>query len=153
LLTKSQVSKIEKHKASNTGVEIKLSVSQLKRNQTGGWLPILPILAKVAAPIAMSAITGLVGSLANTLADKIAGKGIQDEQDVSLSLSKNDLNELVKIAEVLERKSVLPSGSSVAISRQADQKGGAFLLPLVASLIGTLGSKKGNGIYLPWEKN
>lgn len=154
LLTKTQVNRIEKHRNKNTGVEINFSQSQLKKNQVGGFLPILPVLAKVVAPIAMSAVSGLVGSLANSLGNKITGNGVNGETLV-LHVPRDDLSKLISMVKLLETKNVLPGGSSAAVAKDVELKGGAFVLPLVESLLGTFLPSlfKGSGVYLPWEKN
>ena len=154
LLTKTQITKIEKHKNNNKGVEIMLSLAQLKKSQLGGFLPLLPLLAKaatIAAPLAISAISGLINGATNAIGNKLAGKGMDEE--LSLNINKKDINELVKMVDILENKNILPDGSSSAINKQIEQRGGAFMLPLVASLLGTFLPTlfKGQGIYLPWE--
>lgn len=155
MLTKTQINKIEKHKSSNTGVEISLSVSQLKKNQIGGLIPLLPILAKigsVAAPLAISAVSGLVNSAANAIGNKIAGNGLNE--NVSINIPRNDLQEILNYVHILENKNILPNGSRTATERNLQQNGGAFVLPLIASLLGTFLPtlfNQGKGIYLPWE--
>lgn len=156
LLTKTQINKIEKHKASNSGVEIKLSLSQLKKNQSGGFLPLLPLLAKaatIAAPLAISAVSGLINGASNAIGNKIVGKGSKEDDQLSLNISKQDLQSLLNMVEVLESKSILPGGSSTAINQNVEQRGGSFVVPLIASLLGTFLPTlfKGKGIYLPWE--
>ena len=103
----------------------------------------------MAAPVAVAALSGIVSSLAGTAADKITGKG------VNLAIPKDDLTELQKAVTILESKQILPQGSSDAIKKDIEQQGGAFMLPLVASLLGTFLPTlfKGSGVFLPWEKN
>jgi hypothetical protein len=155
MLTRTQINKIENHKVKSKGVEIRLSQSQLRKNQIGGLLPIVPILTKaaaIAAPLALSAVTGLINGATNAFGNKLVGKG---KNNVQLSFSEGDLNELVKMVNVLENKNILPTGSKISINKDIEQRGGSFVLPLVASLLGTFLPtlfNKGNGVYLPWEQ-
>ena len=159
LLTKTQINKIEKHKRKNKGVEINLSLSQLRKNQKGGLLPLLPILAKVASiagPLLLSGVSGLINGASDAIGKKLAGNGVsQNIEDVNLNIPKKDLQEIINYISILENKSILPGGSKVAVDRSIEQNGGAFILPLLATLLGsflpTLFSSKGKGIYLPWE--
>src|SRR5258708_7316097 len=81
LLTQRQIDKINKHKASNIGVELKIGIKQLRKMQKGGILPFLapliPILAGVAktvlAPLAVSAATAAVTHGVN----KAMGSGLK----------------------------------------------------------------------------
>ena len=146
LLTRRQIDKVKKCRLKQKGTEIKISKRQRQKNQSGGF--ILPLLAKVAGPVAVAALSGIVSSLAGTATDKIAGKGI------NLRIPKGDLEELQNVVTILESKQILPQGSGDAIKKDAEQHGGSFILPLVASLLGTFLPTlfKGNGVYLPWEK-
>ena len=152
LLTQGQVNKIRRSKDKQKGLEIKLSKRQLHKNQSGGFiLPLLAAAASKLAPLAMSGLTGLVSGLANSAASKLVGSSVQ------LEVPKRHLDELQKAVALLESRHILPDGSRTAIRKDIEQKGGAFMLPLVASLLGSFlptlfGSKKGTGIYLPWEK-
>ena len=151
LLTQGQINKISKCKAANKGVEIKLSKTQMHKNQTGGFLLPLAALASKLAPVAISGLSGLVSGLADTAVRKIAGNGVE------VVIPKQDIEELEKAVQILESRNILPMGSGEAIRHDISQKGGAFVLPLVASLLGsflpTLFRSKGNGVFLPWEKN
>jgi len=171
LLTRTQINKIEKHRSTNKGVEITFSQAQLKKNQTGGMIPLLPILAKlgsIAAPLAISAVSGLVNSAANALGNKLVGNGVKE--NMNLDIPKNDLVQIIRLIDVLENKNILPGGSKSATEKNIEQNGGAFVLPLIASLLGTFlptlfrdppkeelsmrlpaTFQKGNGVYLPWE--
>lgn len=152
LLTKSQINKIQKSRDNKKGVEIKFSKRQLTKNQSGGFImPLLTAAASKLAPVAMAGLTGLVSGLANSAAQKMTGSSVK------LSVPKQHLDELQEAVSLLESKNILPNGSRAAIQKDIDQRGGAFVLPLVASLLGSFlptlfSSKKGAGIYFPWEK-
>ena len=149
LLTQRQINKIKKCRLKQKGTEIRISKRQRQKNQSGGFiLPLLATAAKAVAPVAIAALSGMASSLASTATEKMTGKG------VNLRIPKGDLEELQKAVSILESKHVLPQGSSDAIKNDVEQQGGAFMLPLVASLLGTFLPTlfKGSGVYLPWEK-
>ena len=150
LLTRRQINKIKKCRLNEKGTEIRISKRQRQRNQTGGFiLPLLATAAKTIGPVAMAALSGMASSLAGAATDKLTGKG------VNLLVPKEDLDHLQNAVAILESKNILPQGSCDAIGKDVSQRGGAFVLPLLASLLGTFLPTlfKGRGVYLPWEKN
>lgn len=150
LLTRRQINKIKKCQLNEKGTEIRISKRQRQKNQTGGFiLPLLATAAKTVGPVALAALSGMASSLAGAATEKMMGKG------VNLTVPAADLDELQKAVSILESKNLLPRGSCDAIKNDVKQRGGAFVLPLIASLLGTFLPTlfKGRGMYLPWEKN
>ena len=142
LLTKRQVQKIEKHKLENVGVDIKLSINQLKRNQQGGFLPLaalIPALAAVAKSVALPLAVSAGSAVATNLVNKaMSGRG-------SIALSDSDVNELANMVTALEAKKILPAGSKTAVDSYISNQNGGFILPLIQALY------SGKGLYMPWE--
>ena len=121
--------------------DIKLSKSQIKKlTQSGRFLGkllsklagplmkvVLPLAKNVLAPLgliaAMSAIDG-------SIQKKIHGSGVK------LIIEQEDMNDIMKIIEVLENSGILLKGVSKTIENKTKEQRGGFL----SMLLGTLGA-------------
>ena len=148
LLTNRQVANIRKAFAKNTSIDIKLSKTQLsKMIQSGGFFgklfdPLLktglPLMKSVIKPLAKSVLIPLGLTAAASAADagihkKILGSG--HNNNTTLIISNDEMDDILKIVKSLENSGVLLKGVSETIQHEAKEQRGGFL----SMLLGTLG--------------
>ena len=162
MLTKTQLNKIQKAAASRTGVDLKISKSQIRKSvKEGGSLfsslamlgaKALPFVASKALP---ALATGAVSALGSLGIDKIFGKGMTG----GFLIPQNKIDQLIQYKDWLtkgQKEQILAavqSGGQLVINPTAKQSGG-FLGSLLASigipLALEMGSKLfGKGLALP----
>ena len=161
MLTKTQVNKIQKSVANKTGVDIKISKTQIRRSvkQGGSLFSSLAMLGAKALPyvtkMAPALATGAVSALGSLGVDKIFGKG----QTGGFLIPQNKIDQLIKHKDWLTKGqkeqilSAVQSGGEVVINPTVKQRGG-FLGSLLASigipLALEMGSKLfGKGLTMP----
>ena len=148
LLTNRQVENIRKAFANHSSTDIKLSKTQLsKMIQSGGFLgkllgPLLktglPLMKSVIKPLAKSVLIPL-GLTAASAADagihkKILGSG--KNNNTTLIISNDEMDDILKIVKSLENSGVLLKGVTETIQHEAKEQRGGFL----SMLLGTLGA-------------
>ena len=169
-LTNRQVANIRKVFAKNTSTDIKLSKTQLsKMIQSGGFLcrllgPLLktglPLMKSVIKPLAKSVLIPLGLTATASAADagihkKILGFG--HNNNTTLIISNNEMDDILKIIKSLEDSGVLLKGVSETIQHEAKEQRGGFLSMLLgtlgASLLGNILSKglSGKGVIRAGE--
>ena len=141
LLTTRKNTKLRNAISHNLTTDIKLSKAQIKKTiQSGGFLgkllsklagPLmkvaLPVSKNVLAPLGLTAaMSAIVGSIQK----KIHGSGVK------LILEQEDMNDIMKIIEVLENSGILLKGVSTTIENETKEQRGGFL----SMLLGTLGA-------------
>ena len=149
LLTNRQVENIRKAFANHLSTDIKLSKTQLsKMIQSGGFLsrllgPLLktglPLMKSVIKPLAKSVLIPLGLTAAAAAADagihkKILGSG--HNNNATLIVSNDEMDDILKIVKSLEDSGVLLKGVSETIQNEAKEQRGGFL----SMLLGTLGA-------------
>ena len=158
LLTNTQVENIRKAFANHLSTDIKLSKTQLsKMIQSGGFLgrllgPLLktglPLMKSVIKPLAKSVLIPLGLTAAASAADagirkKILGSG--HNNNTTLIISNDEMDDILKIFKSLENSGVLLKGVSETIQHEAKEQRGGFvsmlLGTLAASLLGDVLSK------------
>ena len=158
LLTNRQVENIRKAFANHLSTDIKLSKTQLsKMIQSGGFLsrllgPLLktglPLMKSVIKPLAKSVLIPLGLTAAAVAADagihkKILGSG--HNNNATLIVSNDEMDDILKIVKSLEDSGVLLKGVSETIQNEAKEQRGGFLSMLLgalgASLLGDVLSK------------
>ena len=165
LLTSRQVSSIRKAFANNSSVDIKLSKAQLsKMIQSGGNLgkldgPLLKtgllLMKSVITPVDKSVLIPLGLAAAASAADagihkKILGSG----NNVALTISNNEIEDLIKIVKSLEDSGLLLKGVTESVQNEIKEQKGGFL----SMLLGTLGASllgnllTGKGAFLAGER-
>ena len=143
LLTKRQITRIEKAKRAGTGVEIDFSTTQM-RQQQGGFLgallpaltrigaAALPYLSKAAAPLATGALSGLASWGAQRVLPK-SGSGL-------FSVPQDKVDKLITYKKYLTKKqkeqivNALQTGSGIARFRLTPKQQGGFLGTVLASI-------------------
>ena len=171
LLTNRQVANIRKAFANHLSTDIKFSKTQLsKMIQSGGFLgrllgPLLKtgllLMKSVIKPLAKSVLIPLGLTAAASAADagihkKILGSG-QPNNNTTLIVSNNKMDDILKIVKSLEDSGVLLKGVSETIQHEAKEQEGVFLSMLLgtlgASLLGDMLSKglSGKGVIRAGE--
>ena len=141
LLTTRQNTKLRNDINNNLGTDVKLSKAQIKKLiQSGGFLgKLLSKLAcplmKVALPLAKNVLaplglTAAMSAIDGSRQKKIHGSGVK------LIIEREDMNDIVKIIEVLENSGILLKGVSKTIENETKERRGGFL----SVLLGTLGA-------------
>ena len=149
LLTNRQVANIRKAFAKNTSTNIKLSKTQLsKMIQSGGFLgkllgPLLktglPLTKNVIKPLAKSVLIPLVLTAAVSAADAGIHKinlGSGNNNNTTLIISNDEMDDILKIVKSLENSGVLLKGVSETIQHEVKEQRVGFL----SMLLGTLGA-------------
>ena len=166
MLTKTQVNKIRKAMDSGTGVDIKISKTQIRKSVIQGgalWSSLitfgakaLPYVTKAASKALPALATGAVSALGSLGVDKIFGKGVQTG---GFLIPQNKIDQLIKhkgwLTEAQKKQilSALHTGGQLVIRPTKTQRGG-FLGSLLASigipLALEMGSKRfGKGLSVP----
>ena len=150
LLTNREVENIRKAFSNHLSTDTKLSKTQLSEMiQSGGFLGrVLGPLLKTGLPLMKSVIKQLVKSVliplgltaAASAADaaihkKILGSG-QPNNNTTLIISTNEMDDILKIVKSLEDSGVLLKGVSETIQHETKEQRGGFL----SMLLGTLGA-------------
>jgi len=144
-LTKRQVKRIQKAIKNKTGVDLKISKTQIRKIvKEGGSLwsslfslgtKMLPYATKAASKTLPALATGALSGLANFGVDKIFGKG----QSGGFLISQNKIDQLIKHKDWLTESqkkqivSALHTGGKLVIKPTKSQSGG-FLGTLLASI-------------------
>ena len=165
MLTKAQLNKIKKAISNKTGVDIKISKTQIRKAvKQGGSLfsslamlgaKALPYVTKAASKALPALATGAVSALGSLGIDKMFGKG----QSGGFLIPQNKIDQLIQYKDWLtkgQKEQILAavqSGGQLVINPTAKQRGG-FLGSLLASigipLALEMGSKLfGKGLTLP----
>ena len=124
----------------HTSTDIKFSKSQLIKTQKRGFLrflapllkPGLPLLKSVIKPLGMLGLTAAASATDAAINKKILGSG----NHISLIISNDDMQDLLKIVKSLEYSGILLDGITETVENEVkDQKGG-----FLSMLLGTLGA-------------
>ena len=147
LLTNRQVLILRKAFANNSSTDIELSKTQSsKMIQSGGFLGrLLGLLQKTGLPLIKNVIKLLakrvLTPLGLTAAASAADAGIHkkilwSDNKITLIISNDEINDIIKIVKSLEDSGLLLKGVTETVQNEVkDQKGGGFL----SMLLGTLG--------------
>ena len=136
--------------------DLKLSKAQINKIiQSGGFLskllgPLLkaglPLIKNVIKPLAKSVLIPLGLTAAASAADSGVHKKILGSGNITLIISNEEINYIIKIAQALE-DSVLLKGVTNTIENETKEQKGGFLRMLLgtlgASLLGNLLTGKG----------
>ena len=125
----------------NLATDLKLSKAQIKNLiQSGEFLgKLLSILAgplmKVALPLAKNVLaplglTAAMSAIDSSIQKKIHGSGVK------LIIEQEDMDDIMKIIEALEKSGILLKGVSKTIENETKEQRGGFL----SMLLGTLGA-------------
>ena len=141
LLTTRQNTKLHNAINNNLATDIKLSKSQIKKLiQSGGFLgkllsKLAGLLMKVAMPLAKNVLaplgfTAAMSAIDGSIQKKIHGSGVK------LIIEQEDMNDIIKIIEALEKSGISLKGVTKTIENETKEQRGEFL----SMLLGTLGA-------------
>ena len=154
LLTTRQKTKIRNAFNNNTSTDLKLSKAQINKIiQSGGFLskllgPLLktglPLIKNVIKPLPKSVSIPLGLTAAASAADAGIHKRILGSGNTTLIISKEEMNDIIKIVQALEDSNILLKGVTKTIKNETKEQKGGFL----SMLLGTLGASllTGKGI-------
>ena len=145
MLTKTQLNKIQKAASNRTGVDLKISKTQIRKAvKQGGSLfsslamlgaKALPFVAKATSKAIPALATGAVSALGSLGIDKIFGKGMTG----GFLIPQNKIEQLIQHKNLLTKAqkeqilAAVQSGGDLVINPTATQRGG-FLGTLLASI-------------------
>ena len=147
LLTTRQSTKLRNAINNNMATDLKLSKAQIKKLiQSGGFLgkllsKLTGPLMKVAMPLAKnvlapSGLTAAMSAIDDGIRKTMRGDGIK------LVIEQENMNDIIKIIEVLENSGILLKGVTKTIENETNEQRGGFLSMLLgilgASLLGNL---------------
>ena len=149
LLTNRQVANLRKAFANYLSTDIKLSKTQLSRMiKLGGILggilgsllkTGLPLMKRVIQPLAKSVLIPLGLTAAASAADAgIHEKILVSGHNTTLTISNDEMKDILKIVKSLEDSGLLLKGVSETIKNEAKEQKGGFLSMLLGILGGSL---------------
>ena len=153
LLTNIQVASIGKAVANHTSTNIEFSKAQLTKLKKGEFLrflaPLLksglPLLKSVIKPLGMLGLTTAASTAHAAINKKILGSG----NHITLIISNDDMQDLLKIVKLLEDSGILLDGITETVKNEVKEQKGGFssmlLGTLGASLLGDLLTKSLSG--------
>ena len=142
LLTTRQSTKLRNAINNNLATDIKFSKAQLKKIiQSRGFLgKLLSKLAgplmKVAMPLAKNVLAPLGLTAAMSAIDGSIQKKIHGSGTTKLIIENEDMSDIMKIIEALEKSGILLKGVTKTIENETKEQRGGFL----SMLLGTLGA-------------
>ena len=124
----------------NHTTDIKLSKAQLTKMKTGGLfgflapllMPGLPLLKSVIKLLGMLGLTAAASATDTAINKKILGSG----NHITLIISNDDMQDLLKIVKSLEDSGILLDGITETVKNEVKEQKGDFL----SMLFGTLGA-------------
>ena len=143
LLTKRQILSLRKAFANHTSADIKLSKAQLTKMQKVGLLTFLtqllksglPLLKSVVKPLGMLGLNAAASATDAAINKKILGSG----NHITLIISNDDMQDLLKIVKSLEDSGILLDGITETVKNEVEEQKGCFLSMLLgASVFGDL---------------
>ena len=142
LLTTRQNTKLRNAINNNLATDIELSKARIKKLiQSGGFLG--KLLSKLAGPlmrVAMPLAKNVLAPLGLTAAMSAIDGSIQKKihgSSVKLIIEQEDMNDIMKIIEVLENSGILLKGISKTIENESKEQRGGIL----SILLGILGAR------------
>ena len=140
LLTNKQILNLRKAFNNHTSADIKFSKAQLTKMQKGGFLRFLAPLLKSGLPLLKSVIKTL-GMLGLTAAASAADVAINKKilgNHITLIISNNDMQDLLKLVKSLEDSGILLDGVTETVENEVKEQKGGFLSMSLGTLGGSL---------------
>ena len=146
LLTTRQKTKVRNAFNNNMSTDIKCSKAQISKIiQSGGFLgrllgPLLktglPLITNAIKPLAKSLLIPLGLTAAASAADAGIHKKILGSGNTTLTISNEEMNDIMKIIQALEDSNILLKGVTKTIKNETKEQKGGFS----SMLLGTLGT-------------
>ena len=157
LLTTRQKPKIRNAFNNKMSTDLKLSKAQIKKIiQSGGFFSKLlglllkrglPLIRNVIKPLANSVLIPLRLTAAASAPDAGIHKKILGSGNITLIISNEEMNDIIKIVQALEDSNILLKGVTKTIENETKEQKGGFLSMLLGtlgvSLLGNLLTRKG----------
>ena len=143
MLTKSQINKLQKAKQKNTGAEIKISKSQIRKSvKKGGslWsslISLAPFVTKGVSTVAPHLATGALSALGSLGIDKIFGKGILPDSAVKM-LQKGIEVPVKFLVNLINLREMFTKAQNTLIGRGIQSGKGIVLKPTIKQIHGGL---------------
>ena len=142
LLTNRQVANLRKAFANQTSTDIKLPKAQLTKMQKGKFLRFLAPLLKSGLSLLTSAIKPL-GVLRLTAAASATDAAINKKKfgfgnHTTLTISNDDVQDLLKIVKSLEDSGILLDGITETVKNEVKEQNSGFLSALLGTLDASL---------------
>ena len=139
-LTKRQTLSLRKAFNNHTSADINFSKAQLTKMQKGGFLKFLmpllksglPLLKSVVKTLGMLGLPAAASATDSAINKKILGSGTH----TTLTISSDDMQDLLKIVKSLEDSGILLNGITQTVKNEVKEQKGGFL----SMLLGTLGA-------------
>ena len=141
LLTNRQISNLRKAFANHLSADIKLSKTRLsKMIQSGGFLgrllgPLLktglPLIKNVIKPLAKSVLIPLGLTAAASAADARIHKKILGSGTITLIISNEEMNDIIKFVQALEDSNILLKEVTKTVQNEVKEQKGGFLSMLL----------------------
>ena len=148
LLTTRQKTKVRNAFNNNMSTDLKLSKAQIiKIIQSGGFLnklfgPLLktglPLIKNVIKPLAKSVLIPLGLTAAASAADAGIHKKVLGSGNTTLTISNEEMNDIMKIVQALEDSNILLKGVTKTIENETKEQKGGFLSMLLGTLCASL---------------
>ena len=140
-LTQRKITKSRNNIKNNMSTDIKLSKAEISKIiQSGGFLgKLLSPLLKIGLPLLKSVIKplDLLGlTAASSAIDAGVQKKIYGSRTITLLISNEEMNDIMKTVEALKDSGILLNGVTKTIKNETKEQKGGFL----SMLIGTLGA-------------
>ena len=134
LLTNRQTLSYRKSFNNHTSADIKFSKAQLTKMQKGGFLKFLMPLLK-SGFLLLKCVVKPLGML-----------GLSPAGHITLIISKDDMQDLLKIVKSLEDSGILLDGITETVKNEVKEQKGGFL----SIVLGTLGASLLGDLFFAW---
>ena len=137
LLTNRQILSLRKAFNNHTSADIKFSKAELTKMQKGEFLrflarllkPELPLLISVIKPLGMLGLTAAASATDVAINKKVLGSG----NHITLIISNDNMQDLLKIVKSLEDSGILLDGITETVKNEVKDQKGCFLSMLLGN--------------------
>ena len=132
ILTTRQKAKLTNAFKNNMSIDLKFSKAQISKIIQSRGFPLM----EVAIPLAKNVLTPLGITAAASATDAAIQKKIRGSGTTTLSISSEEMSDIMKIVQALEDSNILLNGVTRTIKNEKKEQKGGFL----SMLLGTLGA-------------
>ena len=132
LLTTRQKAKLRNTFNNNMSIDLKFSKAQISKIIQSRGFPLM----EVAIPLAKNVLTPLGITAAASATDAAIQKKIRGSGTTTLTISSEEMSDIMKIVQALEDSNILLNGVTKTIKNEKKEQKGGFL----SMLLGTLGA-------------
>ena len=132
ILTTRQKAKLTNAFKNNMSIDLKFSKAQISKIIQSRGFPLM----EVAIPLAKNVLTPLGITAAASATDAAIQKKIRGSGTTTLTISSEEMSDIMKIVQALEDSNILLNGVTKTIKNEKKEQKGGFL----SMLLGTLGA-------------